>query len=247
MSELIDCINNLSAKDIIRAIAKTANGVPFYLQTIGGASFSPADLPNLILWLDAAVGVTVATGVSSWLDQSPQLNHMTQGVGAQQPALVLGDINGLPIVKGDGIDDWLDFTSAIAEDEFSIFAVIRGVGYWMGNDASAVHYITHNNTSDVIRISTTETFAFAADPLGGQLIEFHKEAGSIDSFKNGIASASNPQANATTSNFITLFRRTASYGAGRIAEIIVTSGKLSAENITTTREYLATKYAITLP
>ena len=36
MSELTDCINNLSAKDIIRSVAKTANGVPFYLQTVGG-------------------------------------------------------------------------------------------------------------------------------------------------------------------------------------------------------------------
>ena len=39
MSELIDCINNLSAKDIIKSIAKTANGTPFYLNTVGGAAF----------------------------------------------------------------------------------------------------------------------------------------------------------------------------------------------------------------
>lgn len=39
MSELTDCINNLSAKDIIRAVAKTANGVPFYIQTSGISGF----------------------------------------------------------------------------------------------------------------------------------------------------------------------------------------------------------------
>ena len=39
MSELIDCINNLSAKDIIKSAAKTANGVPFYLQTSGLGGF----------------------------------------------------------------------------------------------------------------------------------------------------------------------------------------------------------------
>ena len=32
MSELVDCINALSAKDIIKSVAKTANGLPFYLQ-----------------------------------------------------------------------------------------------------------------------------------------------------------------------------------------------------------------------
>jgi len=39
MSELVNCINNLSAKDIIKSIAKTANGVPFYLQTSGLGGF----------------------------------------------------------------------------------------------------------------------------------------------------------------------------------------------------------------
>lgn len=36
MSELIDCIDGLTAEDIIKSIAKTANGLPFYLQTSGG-------------------------------------------------------------------------------------------------------------------------------------------------------------------------------------------------------------------
>ena len=39
MSELVDCINALSAKDIIKSVAKTANGVPFYIQTSGLSGF----------------------------------------------------------------------------------------------------------------------------------------------------------------------------------------------------------------
>ena len=39
MSELVDCINALSAKDIIKSVAKTANGTPFYLQTVGAGGF----------------------------------------------------------------------------------------------------------------------------------------------------------------------------------------------------------------
>lgn len=35
MSELIECVDNLTVEDIIRRIAKTANGLPFYLQTQG--------------------------------------------------------------------------------------------------------------------------------------------------------------------------------------------------------------------
>jgi len=43
MSELINCINNLSAKEIIKSIAKTANGTPFYLQTTGLGGFLCAE------------------------------------------------------------------------------------------------------------------------------------------------------------------------------------------------------------
>jgi len=38
MSELIECLDGLRAEDIIRRIAKTANGQPFYLQTKGLSS-----------------------------------------------------------------------------------------------------------------------------------------------------------------------------------------------------------------
>ena len=48
MSELIDCINNLSAKDIIRAIAKTANGLPFYLTTYGGNPCADYSNPEIV-------------------------------------------------------------------------------------------------------------------------------------------------------------------------------------------------------
>lgn len=40
MSELVDCIDGLTAEDIIRSVAKTANGMPFYLQTLGLGGFS---------------------------------------------------------------------------------------------------------------------------------------------------------------------------------------------------------------
>ena len=42
MSELINCINNLSAKDILRAATKTANGVPFYINALGLSALCPA-------------------------------------------------------------------------------------------------------------------------------------------------------------------------------------------------------------
>ena len=35
MSELVDCIDGLTAEDIIKAAARTDNGTPFYIDTVG--------------------------------------------------------------------------------------------------------------------------------------------------------------------------------------------------------------------
>ena len=73
MSELTDCINNLSAKDIIRSVAKTANGVPFYLQTVGGGFCSEYqriydDLAGSGTPPGAAVAAAQNRMVCGWVD-----------------------------------------------------------------------------------------------------------------------------------------------------------------------------------
>lgn len=54
---------------------------------------------TLKLWLRADLGVTIATGVSSWKDQSGNGNDVTQITGSKQPSLVTGVINGHPIAR----------------------------------------------------------------------------------------------------------------------------------------------------
>jgi len=71
MSELIDCINNLSAKDIIKSVAKTANGVPFYLQTLGLGGFVAEFQAVYDSWTTKpsnAVAAAMNTMVSGWVD-----------------------------------------------------------------------------------------------------------------------------------------------------------------------------------
>ena len=67
-----------------------------------GGSFTPNNVQSatLQLWLDARVGITIATGVSSWADQSGNGNTFTQGTGANQPAFNASAINGFPGVVG---------------------------------------------------------------------------------------------------------------------------------------------------
>jgi len=55
--------------------------------------FSPLDIPGIALWLRADLGITLATGVSSWADQSGNGNNVTQATGSKQPTLVASDGN----------------------------------------------------------------------------------------------------------------------------------------------------------
>ncbi len=82
-------------------------------------AWTPAQLPGLALWLDAADldGDGVQEGaaesglngsaVASWADKSGLGRHAVQSTVAWQPAYVQGGLNGLPTIRYDGADDGL--------------------------------------------------------------------------------------------------------------------------------------------
>ena len=87
MSELVDCINSLSAKDIIKSIAKTANGTPFYLQT-SGLTGGPDSIAGLEFWFDGQDATTFALNgnkVTQWDDKSGNARHVGNAVDAERP------------------------------------------------------------------------------------------------------------------------------------------------------------------
>ena len=73
--------------------------------------FLPPLLPNLELWLAADKGFALDDGdpVATWYDQSGNGNHATQAVGAARPIFRTPIINGLPVVRFDGVDDCFTF------------------------------------------------------------------------------------------------------------------------------------------
>lgn len=68
---------------------------------------------GLQLWLKADAGVTSgATGaVTGWTDQSGKGNDATQPDEALAPKLVADGLNGKPVLRFDGTDDYLDVAS----------------------------------------------------------------------------------------------------------------------------------------
>lgn len=60
----------------------------------------PSSIPGCQLYLNGDLGVTVATGVSNWADQSGSGNDVSQGTGANQPAQVTNWRNGKNAIQG---------------------------------------------------------------------------------------------------------------------------------------------------
>ena len=91
---------------------------------VGGSS-------NNVMWLKA--DDLSASPVSTWSDQSGNGNDVTQGTGSAQPAWVDGEINGLPVVRFDGTDDFLDGPASNAligngQEDLTTFVVYNTSG-----------------------------------------------------------------------------------------------------------------------
>jgi hypothetical protein len=84
----------------------------------------PTDLSGLVLWLKAdALGLSDNDPISTWADSSGNGNDAI-GVGGARPIFKTAILNGLPVVRFDGIDDFLKVT-ALAYGEFTILYVYK--------------------------------------------------------------------------------------------------------------------------
>lgn len=95
--------------------------------------FSPSSLPGLISWYRSDLGVTIETGVSSWMDLSGGGNHLLQPVAAEQPTLLTNQLDGHPAIRFDGIDDHLLSLTVPAASPRTIYIVFKLRAY--SNDA----------------------------------------------------------------------------------------------------------------
>jgi hypothetical protein len=94
---------------VIRLIAST--GLLLLLLAAVPSPLAQTPPPaGLKLWLKADAGVTVSAdgSVTAWEDQSSNANHAGQLDEALAPKLVPNALNGKPVLRFDGADDFLD-------------------------------------------------------------------------------------------------------------------------------------------
>lgn len=98
----------------------------------------PSDIAGLVAWYkaDAITGKNDGDPITQWDDSSGNARHLANG-GA--PNYQTNEINGLPVVRFDGIDDSLwrdDASSYITGTTLTLLAVYRRQGTGAANDRS---------------------------------------------------------------------------------------------------------------
>lgn len=100
---------------------------PALRDILESTSFSPANLSGLGLWLDAsdAASITLdgSNTVSQWSDKSGNARHATALVN-QRPTYLSSGINGLPALRGDGVDDFMEWTPFASGTNHNFYLVV---------------------------------------------------------------------------------------------------------------------------
>lgn len=134
-------------------------------RAVGGAApFDPATISGLKLWLKADAGLyqdsgraTPATAdndpVWSWADQSGQGRHATAEISGRRPLLKTAIQNGMPVVRFDGTDDDLRFTT-VDLPAFSMYIVFK-VNNTGGNYGGPISWAASGQNGFIIAAETS--------------------------------------------------------------------------------------------
>lgn len=82
---------------------------PFETQRVRILDWNPS-LLSPSLWLRADLGITLATGVSTWADQSGIGNNFSQADTTKQPVIVNNEVYNKPGIFFDGSNDFMSMT-----------------------------------------------------------------------------------------------------------------------------------------
>jgi len=210
----------------------------------------------LKLWLKSDAGVTLnGSNVSKWSDLSGNGNDCIQGTTVSQPLLVANQLNGYPVLRFDGINDFMTFASGFMYNwtDVTLLFVIKPT---MGSNSGIFAPSTTNSTGlevlaltgvHELRINGAIKYAsglFTNNSFSISDIEYN--ATSTFAYKNGTALSPLSGGNALNLNGIyTLGRYSSSYySAFDVAEIISYNKFLTYIELFQVNNYLKSKYLL---
>ncbi len=164
--------------------------------------FTPTDIANLALWIDAADSSTItdmAGAVSQWDDKSGNNNNAIQGTASLQPTTGTATIGGKNAIDFDG-SNYMDFTSAISRlNGYTVFSVIKtnditsSAALVSGNVGSLRLAVDSSEQIDIVRQSQAVALSGSVPiTIGSDTIISARTSGAGSNTQiNGVAANSN--------------------------------------------------------
>lgn len=212
--------------------------------------FTPLALTALRGWYESDSGTTVVVGVSQWNDKSGLGNHLLQATGGAQPLLVPAQINGLPAIVFDGVDDFMRAVIVGLVQPSTVFAVFSQATWVSPNtivdgNVSTMMRVFQTGSSPRIGISAGTTLAGAVGPTLGTFglatAIFNGASSSIQI--NSIAATSGPAGAGNAGGVVVGARGDGTINAScSVAMLIVTAASATAGEIANVKAYVTTKY-----
>lgn len=222
------------------------------LLLLSGRPWTPAQLPGLMFWHDASkLVLNNLDPVTTWFDLSGNGRDQAQGTAAAKPTYQVNQINGLPAVVFDGIDDFMKAVAFIWNQPEYIFTVIRivaaaaGDSFWDGNALNVMR--SYQSSAGIIRL-----FAGGAGPTSGALgttwhviSSLYNGAGSLLQIDNAAVITGNVGVgNAGGLKLGVRGDEGAEFGNIAIAEIFGSNIAVDPSIATNAMQYLSKKYGI---
>jgi hypothetical protein len=237
---------------------------------VGNASGSGGQ-PQNRLWLRADAGTSTTTDgqpVSAWNDQSGNGNNAAQGTSANQPLFIASEplANNRPVLRFDGIDDWMQTTTHLTDNVGTLIVVGRKTalssGYrtiftsqdflMLGQTPSLDQWGAYNDSGE--RLFTPGTSIGTDATAAFRILGYRQNglgAGQLALFLNGTISTTLHNGGGNSKGITTIGSNSFGSSAiqhfpGDIAEVIFYGAALNEAQRIIVENYLSTKYSINI-
>lgn len=107
--------DGVTTADLAYQCRRSAAGIYEWVPLSVGASVIPLPADPVFHYrADAITGLADAAAVTSWVDSSAGATPVTQVTGTKRPTYRTAVLNGKPVVRFDGVDDFLQVTTGAA-------------------------------------------------------------------------------------------------------------------------------------
>lgn len=238
-----------ASRNVIQSIDSITPAIALRLSPNLPPPIAPTGVSNLAAWYKAdALALSNGNPVSTWMDSSGNLRDVTQ-IGSARPTYVTNVINSLPVVRFDGVDDYMTLAqSFISGGAWTVFAVAKsssGTGPIASNDAPGQRgWVFWRGTSG----GNFETGGAAGtNYTASSGFDIITVKGGIEIYVDGGFNASSTRSIPSNSAPFEVGRRNFSEKlTGDIAELIIYNSALTFAERVGVEMYLANKYSISV-